>query len=458
MKARLTEGPVGRHLWELMVPMMIGLLALISFGLVDAWFVSRLGPLPLAAVSFTQPVGFVVAAVVMGIGTGASSVIARLLGQGAKRRVRRIATHAFMLSGLLALVLLAVGRLLMDEIFGLMGADETTMPLVRDYMEIYLVGLIFVVGPAIGGSILRALGDAKSPGVLLTLTAVVNAILDPILIFGLFGFPRLEVQGAALATVIANLISLAAILVIGIRRDKFLTLRGMKLILDSWKRILHVGLSATASGLMAPLTSAFVTAMVARFGQTAVAGFGVGIRTEALALLPFMALGAAIGPFVGQNAGAERLDRVRESHHWCLRFAFIYGLSVATLLTVFAEPIVRLFTGDEGAMQTAVTQLRIIPWTYCLLGMTIIANTSLNALGKPLAAMIVSLCRTILVYVPLSWLLGLLFGLTGVFFGGALGNLVSAMVGFVLLRRGLGQVEAAGALPNESHDAARSLV
>ena len=450
MKARLAEGPVGRHLWELMVPMMIGLLAMISFSLVDAWFVSRLGPLPLAAVSYTMPVGFVVAAMAMGIGVGASSVIARLLGQGARRRVRRIATHAFMLSGLLGLVLLALGWIFMEDIFGVMGADETTMPLVRDYMEIYLVGLIFVVGPAIGGSILRALGDAKSPGVLMTMTAIVNAILDPILIFGLFGFPRLEVQGAALATVISSFISLSAMLVIGIRRDKFLTLRGMKLILDSWRRILHVGLSATASGLMAPLTSAFVTAMVARFGQTAVAGFGVGIRTEAMALLPFMALGAAIGPFVGQNAGAERMDRVREAHNWCLRFVFFYGLAVAALLTIFAEPIVGLFTRDEGAVRAAVTQLRIMPWTYCLLGVTMMANTSLNALGKPLAAMMVSLCRTLLVYVPLSWLLGLLFGLMGVFFGGALGNLVSAAVGLVLLRRGLQQVELTG-LPEKKN-------
>ncbi len=456
MQARLAEGPVGRHLWELMAPMMIGLLALISFGLVDAWFVSRLGPLPLAAVSYTQPVGFVVAAMAMGIGAGASSVIARLVGQGAKRRVRRIATHAFLLCGLLGVVLLSIGWLFMEDLFGLLGADATTMPLVRDYMQIYLVGLVFVVGPTIGGSILRALGDAKSPGVLLALTALVNAILDPILIFGLFGFPRMEVQGAALATVIANLISLAAMLAIGIRRDKFLTLRGMRLILDSWKRIGHVGLSATASGLMAPLTSAFVVAMVARFGQTAVAGFGVGIRTEALALLPFMALGAAIGPFVGQNAGAERMDRVREAHRWCLRFTTIYGLSVAALLSIFAEPIVGFFTQDEGAVRAAATQLRILPWTYCLLGVTIVANTSLNALGKPLAAMAVSLCRTLLVYVPLSWLLGLLFGLTGVFFGGALGNLVSASVGFLLLRRGLRQAERAGAMPEKNRVKARA--
>ena len=445
MKARLTEGPVGRHLWEQMVPMMIGLLAMISFSLVDAWFVSRLGPLALAAVSYTHPIGFVVAAMAIGMGVGANSVISRLLGKGAKRRVRRIATHAFLLCAMLGLVLLALGWWFMEEIFGLMGADETTMPLVRDYMQIYLVGLVFVIGPAIGGSILRALGDAKSPGLLMAASAVLNAILDPIMIFGLFGFPRLEVKGAALATVIANFMSLVVIMAIGIRRDRFLTFRGMKLILDSWKRILHVGLSATATGLMAPLTSAFVTAMVARFGQTAVAGFGVGVRTEALALLPLMALGAAIGPFVGQNAGAGHLDRVREARNWCIRFVAIYGLAVATALTIFAEPIVALFTQDAGAMKAAVTQLRILPWTYCLLGVTITANGSLNALGKPMAAMMVSLCRTLLVYVPLSWLLGIFFGLTGVFFGGALGNLASAAVGIVLLQRGLRQLEAGGA-------------
>ncbi len=430
------------------MPMMVGLLAIMSFGLVDSWFVSRLGALPLAAVSYTLPVGFVVAAMAMGIGVGTSSVIARLLGQGAKRRVRRIATHAFLLCILLGIVLLSAGWLLMEPIFGLLGADRTTMPLVRDYMQIYLIGLVFVVGPTIGGAILRALGDAKSPGFLLAMTAVVNAILDPILIFGWFGFPRLEIKGAALATVVANAAAFAAMLVIGIRRDKFLTLRGMKLILDSWRRILHVGLSATATGLMAPLTSAFVTAMVARFGQTAVAGFGVGIRTEALALLPLMALGAALGPFVGQNAGAGCLERVRAAHNWCLRFLAVYGLGMAAVLSIFAEFIVALFTDDPGATEAAVTQLRILPWTYCLLGVTMLANTSLNALGKPLAAAAVSLCRTLVVYVPLSWLLGLLLGLKGVFFGGALGNLVSAAVGFALLRRGLRQVEETGAIPD----------
>ncbi len=450
MKARLTEGPVGRHLWEQMIPMMIGLMAMISFGLVDAWFVSRLGPLPLAAVSYTQPIGFLVAAMSMGIGVGASSVIARLLGQGAKRRVRRIATHAFLLCGMLGLVLLVLGWVFMDDMFQLMGADETTLPLVRDYMQIYLVGLVFIVAPVIGGSVLRALGNAKVPGILMASTAIINALLDPIMIFGLFGFPRLEVQGAALATVVANLIALTAMLLIGIYRDRFLTFKGISLILDSWKRILHVGLPATATGLIVPLTSAFVTAMVARFGQTAVAGFGVGLRTEALALMPLMALGAAIGPFVGQNAGAGHYDRVRAARNWSIRFGALYGLAVAVLLTVFAEPIVRLFTDEPNAVNAAVTQLRILPWSYCLMGLSITANGALNALGKPLAAMVVSLCRTVLMYVPMSWLLGIYFGLPGVFVGGALGNLSAAIAGYVLLQRGLRQVTqpAAGAGTN----------
>ena len=210
--------------------------------------------------------------------------------------------------------------------------------------------------------------------------------------------------------------SLVVIMAIGIRRDRFLTFRGMTLILDSWKRILHVGLPRHCHRLDGSADLCFrnrnggAPSARPRWPGSA---WGYGPRPwPCCRSWPWERRSV---PLSVRMPGRDTLTGYREARNWCIRFVAIYGLAVAAALTIFAEPIVALFTQDEGAMTAAVTQLRILPWTYCLLGVTITANGSLNALGKPLSAMIVSLCRTLLVYVPLSWLLGKFFGLTGVF-------------------------------------------
>ncbi len=416
-----------------MIPMMLGMIALISYTVVDAYFISRLGTMELAAVSFTFPVAFIVTAVSMSFSVGTSSVVARLMGSGDREQVQRMTTHAMLLGFCAGLVVLTLGLLTIDPVFRALGADEVTMPIIHDYMRIYFWGGIFLVVPTIGNSVLRATGDAKTPALIMTTAALFNVVLDPILIFGLFGMPRLEVQGAALASVIANMGTLVVSFSVLYFREHLIkpgTLLSLSLIIDSWKRILHVALPTMVSGLVAPLTTTFITYQVAGFGQAAVAGFGLAARVESLSLLVLMTLGGAITPFVGQNFGAKKYDRVEAGMSFSFRFALFYGLIIAAIMAVSTKFIVSLFTDDPLAAHAANLQMWIVPISYTLLGFSMATNGAFNAMGKPRQAMFISLSRTIAVYIPLAWILSNLFGLVGIFVAASCANFVSGSIGY----------------------------
>lgn len=435
-RVNLTSGPVGPAIISLMTPMMVGMIALVSYNIADTFFIGQLGTLELAAVSFTFPVAFIINALSMGLGVGTSSIASRLFGANELGQIQRITTHAALLAVIVGLSVLTLGLLTIEPVFRLLGADDTTLPLIERYMSIYYFGGVFLIVPMIGNSVLRASGDAKTPSLLMTAGAVLNVILDPILIFGWGPVPRLELEGAAIATVFANfLVGCLAIGVITFRDRLFrFKTRDWPLLIDSWKRILHVGVPSMASSLVAPLTTAFITWQVSQFGQTAVAGFGVASRIEGLSLMALMAMSAAMTPFSGQNYGAKNYDRVMDGMRYAWRWSTFYGLAVAIILFAGARWIALFFTEDEAAITTATMHLTMVPWSYGFLGISMICVSGFNAVGKPGPGMIISMSRTIGVYAPMAFVLAWAFGLRGVFMAAFLASIVSGLLGWFWFR------------------------
>ncbi|MCK6370235.1 MAG: MATE family efflux transporter [Gammaproteobacteria bacterium] len=429
--ARLTEGPIARNIFSLMLPMMLGMIAIVVNNLAGAFFIARVSTEQLAAVSFTFPVSFIVGAIAIALGTGTSSIASRLFGAGKREEVRRITGHAMALGLASALVVTVVGLLTIDPVFRLLGADENTLPLIHRYMQIYYWGGIFLVAPMIANSVLRAAGDARRPAMIMTTAAVLNIIIDPILIFGLFGFPRMEIEGAALGAVISNALTLCASVYFVMHKERLVSLRHFEpeLMSDSWRRILHIGVPTLTSSLAAPLTTAFITYQVARYGHDAVAGFGMAARVEGLTLMAMMALSAAMTPFTGQNFGAGRLDRVREGVNFAYRFSLFYGIGISIALFLGGGLLADAFGLEAGARDAALLQMHIVPVSYMALGCSMTVNGALNALGRPMIAMFVSLSRTIMVYAPLAWVLSHFFGLVGIFIAAASANFVAGGIG-----------------------------
>jgi Na+-driven multidrug efflux pump len=224
-----------------------------------------------------------------------------------------------------------------------------------------------------------------------------------------------------------------------VHKEKLVDFHALHLdtLFDSWRRILHVGIPSLTSSLAAPLTTAFVTSQMARFGSEAVAGFGTASRLEGLSALALMALSAGLTPFVGQNYGAGKLERVRDGMNWGFRFSLVYGFAVALVLLVAGGAIASAFGLEGAARDTALQHMHLVPFTYAALGCSMAVNGALNALGKPVAAMLVSLSRTVLVYAPLSFVGAYFFGTIGIFVAAATANCVAGGLGVLQFRRAL---------------------
>ena len=450
---RLTTGGVGAHLRALTMPMAIGFLAMNSYAIADTYFVGQLGTLPLAAMGFTFPVAFAMISVGLGVGIATSSVVARLLGSGNRETVPRIITHAMILGMALGLILLAIGLATMEPMFRALGADERTLPLIGEYMRVYYVGSAFVVLPMVGNFAIRATGNALAPSLIMVFAAVTNVILDPLLIFGLLGFPRLELAGAAIATVVANVATVVASVAVLYYRERLILPRylGLEGLWDSWRRLLHVAVPATTANLFIPLIMAAITALVAGYGPEAVAGFGVATRLESVVLIVILALQASLAPFVGQNYGAFLMDRVRDATDLSNRFFLAYGLAVAVVLFVVAQPVTSVFDDNPLVVSAAANYLRIVPISYGAFGLMMVTVACFNALGKPRSATVLTFVKLFVVYLPMAWLLAIPLGLTGIFLATGIAHILFGVVSFVWLRSFLRELEGGTAAAASAH-------
>ncbi len=428
----LTVGPVHQHLLALTVPMIWGVLALMSFNLADTWFVAQLGELELAAMSFTFPVVMVLLSLGIGLMAGTASVLARLIGRNEPERVRRVTTDALLLAAGLAVVLSLIGLATIEPLFRLLGASDEVLVLIAEYMRVWYAGFALLLVPMVGLGAIRATGDSRLQSRIMMASAGLNLVLDPLLIFGLAGLPRLELQGAALATVLARAMMLVAGYWALARRKQMLTfiLPSLQDLRTSWAMVLHVGLPAAGTNIIIPAATAAVVALIAQFGASAVAAFGAATRLEQLVLVVFYAMSAVIGPFVGQNLGAGLHDRIHTAVRQCAVFCLGFGLVCALLLALAGRVLMAQFSDSAEVVGLGAAYLLIVPLSYGAAGIVMVVNAAFNGLGQPLPAVAVSAIRMGALYLPLAWLGGRAGGVVGVFAAACVANLVSGTIAY----------------------------
>ncbi|MGB2926368.1 MAG: MATE family efflux transporter [Limnothrix sp.] len=432
MKQPLTEGPISQRLVKLTLPMVWGILAIVAFNLADTYYVGQLGTDQLAAMSFTFPVVMTLGSLAMGLGIGASSIIARAIGEGDRTRVQRFTTNSLTL-GVAAVALLAsLGLLTINPLFTALGADETVMPYIQQYMQIWYFGIVFLVIPMIGNSAIRAAGDTLTPSLIMIFAAGLNIVLDPFLIFGVAGFPALGLVGAAWATVISRAITLTASLLVLKFKEDMLSSKfpDLEETLWCWRDILYIGLPAAGANMITPISIGIITSLLASYGSIAVAGFGIASRVESLAMIALMALSASMGPFVGQNWGGKQYGRVAEALKQSYIFCLGWGFLMAIALAIFGSQLAKLFNDNSEVIDVASTYLWIVPITYGASGIIQVASSAFNALGKPIPAITMTALRMFALYIPLAYLGSNFFGITGVFAAATIANAVVGIVAF----------------------------
>ncbi len=417
--------------------MLYAIIAIMGLGIVDSYFISFLGTAELAAIALIVPITSLISSVGLGLGMAISSLNSKLIGANKMGSAARLITDGFYLTGLVSVVATALLIWQLEPLFLAIGADATTLPYIRAYMNVWVFSAPLTMYTMVSASTFRSIGDtATSAQIAITMT-LVNLILDPILIFGLGPIPALGMPGAALATVIATTVSFS----LGSYRlavSEKLLLAALPVWREFKQRsgeLIEIAIPAVLANAIVPLTAALLTRVVTEFGTDAVAGYGVGTRIEAVSLILVYALSSTLPMFIGQNLGAGKFDRVAKATTLAFKFVILLQLGIYIVLVMSAPFIAGIFSDQESVQTTIKLYLWIVPLSYGLSGIVILINVAMNVLGKPRLALYINIIRLALFYVPFAIIGAKFFGLGGLFTGIAFGNLLAWILALHLLKK-----------------------
>ena len=418
------------------MPLVLSMFMLIMFNAVDSYFVGKLGTLELAAISFTFPVAYTIISMAIGLSIATSVMLAKAIGRGELDMARRITTDNILLAILLVLVISIAGISTTDILFTSLGASAQTLPYIHQYMDVWYVFVGLMIIPMCGNAAIRATGDTKWPSLMMLVTGLLNVLLDPCLIFGLGPFPELGVRGAACAAAISWTVGFCMSFWVLHFREKLLlfAMPDFAQLWKYWGEIIKIAMPISVANMLNPISAAILTALVARYGEHAVAGFGAGSRIEAFLLVVSLAMTAALSPYMAQNLGARNFDRARQALRASIRFSFLLQLSLYPVVALAAPWLAALFSSDPEVLNVTKLYLYIMPLGICFYGVLIIINTAFNSAHKSHKTLIACLIRALLCYAPLAWTGGMLFGIPGLFCGAVLGNAIAVGIAWSMLK------------------------
>jgi putative MATE family efflux protein len=437
-QAKFVTGSLFRHVTVMSLTSSVGLMAIFAVDFVDMIFISMLGKAELAAaVGYAGAILFFTSSFNIGVAIAAGALVARALGAGDREDAREQASNALVAGVVFSGVFALCVWLLLDELVTLIGAKGDTHDLAVQYLSIIVPSLPLLLLGMAGGAVLRAHGDARRAMTATIVAGIVNAVLDPILIFGL----DLELTGAALASAASRVAMAFFALAPIVRYHGGLSLPHPLALLKDLPPIAAIACPTILTQLATPVGQAWVTRSMAEFGEEAVAGMAVVARMTPLAFATIFALSGAVGPIVGQNYGAGQYDRVRGTLREALLFtALVVGLA-ALALFVLRTPIARLF--DAGGLALTLIYLFCGPLALAFFfnGVLFVANAFFNNLGRPFYSTWMNWGRHTLGTIPFVWAGGALFGAPGVLIGQAAGGVVFGLAAILLVRLVIRDVE-----------------
>ncbi len=434
----LTKGSIWKTLFILAAPLVFGMAMQTLFNIVDTIFIGMLGPEELAAVSVTFPVVFIFIAIASGLMVGSTALVSQAIGAKNNKRASNIAEHSIILS-LIAGVLIAIcGILFSRPLFEFMGAGSDIIILTMQYINFIFVGFVFLFIGFIAQGVIQAGGDTTTPTRNLFISVVLNIILDPIFIFGFGPVPAMGLMGAAIATVLAR--SVGAFLnmfhIFAGKAAVRMNMKEFKADFSIIKRIIVVGLPSSVSHSINSVGMILLMSLVGVFGTSAIAAFGVGMRLESLAILPIIGLSSAVIPMVGQNLGAGNLKRARKTSVTAT-YAVIAFMAVFSLLWFFIPEIIfSPFSSDPDVLLIGAHYLQTIAFGYIFFGLLVIISGAFQGAGKTNLSLYVNLIRWIFV-IGIAYALVTGMGLTGIWLGFPIGNLLGAILAVILFWSGL---------------------
>jgi len=408
----LANAPVTKAIMVMSLPVVLGMMVQVLYNLVDTFFIGKLGdPNQLAAANLAMPAYILMMALGGMIGTGAASYISRSLGEKKQEQADKTLTIGFALCLFLGAIVTVVGILFLKPLVSVLGASADTSGFASEYVFVLFLGGIPIMANYAMGQLLRAEGDAIGSMVGMFLGTVTNIILDPIFIF-VFG---MGVRGAAIATVLGNLISLSYYLLHYAQHKTLLQIKPKLFSFDKtiFREIFSIGIPASLSQVLMGVALIVLNNIAAGYSDIVVAGLGVSTRIMSIGTFVFMGFAAGCQPLVGYNYGAKNFTRVREIIMQGVLITSIIGVVLSVFLGVFAKSITGVFTSTPEVVEAATIILRALILSLPFIGGQMLSTVTVQALGKALPALFLSISRQGLFFLPLLLLLNVLFGFKG---------------------------------------------
>lgn len=436
---RMGVMPVGKLLFSMSTPMVISFLVQSLYNIVDSIFVARYSPDALAAVSLAYPIQILMIAVSVGTGVGVNALLSRLLGEGKKERAKATADNAVLLAIIASIAFAIFGAIGTKAFFNAQTNSDSIRSLGYSYLSIVSIFSFGLILEVTYERILQSTGKTIYNMITQGIGAIINIILDPILIFGLLGAPKMGVAGAAIATVAGQIVAMILSFVFNMKYNEEVDITFGKHIFKPdfiiIKDIYKVGIPSIAMQSMSTIMMLGLNKILVRYSDMAVNVLGIYYKLQSFVFMPIFGLNNGMTPIVAYNYGARNKDRIMK----VLKYSFLSSLVIMVIGTaifwLFPKELMILFSPNEEMLRLGIPALRICSLCFILAAFDVIAIASFQSLGNGMYALYASFLRQLVLILPLAYVLSNMFGLEAVWYSIPLAELGCAFLDIYLMKK-----------------------
>ncbi|MDO5520333.1 MAG: MATE family efflux transporter [bacterium] len=428
--------PVNKLMLQMAVPMIISMIIGALYNIVDSLFVAHYSEDALTALSLAFPVQNIILASGIGLGVGISSNLSRYLGEHDKEKVDKSAMNGLLLGAVIYVLILLFGIFGSEHFFRMQTDVEDIISMGTVYTRICCIFSFGQVFSLVLEKILQGTGKTVCTMYMQITGAVVNVILDPILIFGMFGVPKLGVTGAAIATIIGQVTSLLLAIYFNLSKNKEITfschnLRPDKKIIG---QICSVGVPTIITQSMAGIMSFGLNNILLTFSTTAAAVFGAYFKVQSFVYMAVFALNNALIPIVAFNYGARNGKRIKKAIELSAIYSSVFGIVGTIIIVGFASPIMGMFNASETMKEIGIPALRIMGTTFIFGSFSVMVSYACQGLGKGLSSLLLTATRQFILLLPLAMILGKTMGIKGVWYSFVIAEVVTVIIAAIYLK------------------------
>ena len=434
---RLGDAPLGRLLIKLSLPGLASTISTSLYNIVNTIWVSRIGFEAIAALTVIFPYQILCYAIGGGTGIGVAALVSRRFGEKNPEATNHVAGQIFFLSAIWGLLFILASVSFPDQIVRILGARPDIIEYSKQYLVITSFGAPLVIFEVVVASLLRGSGDVVKPMIIMISSTLINIVMDPLLIFGIGPFPEMGVSGAALGTVIAQAFGalLGLYYLLAGKTAYHIKLAHLRPDMSILKDIYRVGLPSVVTQVMESFVFVLFNNVVSSFSSIAIATFGIVIRISDFAFMPIMGISNGLLPIVGYNYGARNYKRLWRAVKLASVGIMVLLAVITIFMVIFAPQIVDVFSNDTALTAEAIPALRIMLSTMLFVGPTIMFVTAFQGLSQGTKALILSLLRQFIFFIPLLFLFRHLFGLVGVWWSMPASDILSFALVYVFIYR-----------------------